>query len=102
MPLRAGQHGHCRGEEEGEDDEYADGPEGGVVVVEGGELVHCDDGEDEEDEDDGCDDEADEHVYTRRGEVVYVFVRGLFAELGGDEEILQRGVSEVELFRVNF
>lgn len=56
-----------------------------------GEAEHGEDGEDEEDEDDGCDYEGGEGGDAVGRKVVDVGRGGFPAEVGGCEDVLERG-----------
>lgn len=98
MPLGLGQQTHRRGEQQRKHNQHTDRIQrlvlghGAIGMRRSGrELVHGDDGDNEQDEDDGRDEDADQCVDARAAVEGYVFVVCFGAELGGAEEGLERG-----------
>lgn len=89
MPSCLGEQRHCGGEKQREHDHDPDGCKNILSIPKACQTVHSDHRKDQKDEDDGSDNQADEFLNTRRGQVSNVFVLRLALEIWRTEGFLQ-------------
>jgi hypothetical protein len=97
MPRRPSQNTHRGAKQQSKHNQHTDGIQGLAVrnvglAVRRRQMVHGDDRNDEQDEDDGGDKASDQRVNPAAAVQVDELVGRFGAQLGGAEQVLQRGV----------